>query len=863
MEKTIRGLNGEAVTRSRQMHGDNSLKKEKNAGFFARFWQNLSDPIIRVLLLVTGLEVLLTLGKCNWLEVGGILLSVAVATVVSTLSEMGSERAFEKLAREEEGEAVRVMRDGILQEIPLSELVVGDIVYLSQGKKVPADGTLIEGRVSCDQSALNGESREAKKVPGKRMASFDLSDVCRVFRGSVVTEGEGYFEVERVGEKTYLGGVAHGIQTDTRPSPLKLRLSRLASTVSRIGYLMAGCVAVTFLLKEWFFDKGFDFVRIGASFTDVKYVLTTLIRAITLMITVIVVAVPEGLPMMVSVVLSANMKKMLKAGVLVKKPVGIETAGSLNLLFTDKTGTLTEGKPAVSAIVGADGIYKNRVALSNGGELYRTLLLCAKYNTECVSSDSKVLGGNSTDRAIAAYFKNDREEKKQVVKRVPFSSERKYSAVTFSDGLTIVKGAPELLLEKTDRVLAENGERKPANTERLSSSARELAGNGARIVGVFCKQEGENRLTFVAFFVLKDKLRSGVKDTVETLRRAGITTVMMTGDGMETAAAIASECGIIPPRSQRGVYAARDLRSMTDEKLREILPEIRVISRALPDDKRRLVDLAQKENLVVGMTGDGINDSPSLKLADVGFAMGSGEDIAKEASDIVLLDNSLNAIANTVLFGRTIFHSIRKFITFQLIMNLAACGVSLFAQLLGIDSPITIVQMLWVNLIMDTLGGLAFAGESALLHYMREKPKKREEPILTKPMLGKICILGAFTLGLCLLFLKVPYFRAHFASYESFMTGFYALFIFAGLCNCFAARAERFRLFADIGKNKAFLVIMGLIGVVQILMVYFGGKVFRCVPLTSGELLFVLRLSMTVLIFDFFRRVFGKLAPEK
>ena len=361
---------------------------------------------------------------------------------------------------------------------------------------------------------------------------------------------------------------------------------------------------------------------------------------------------------------------------------------------------------------------------------------------------------------------------------------------------------------------------------------------------------------------MKDKIRSDVYKSVRAVISAGIQVVMVTGDGKETASSIAEECGILNPRAGHLVISAEELKGMTDDEIKSILPKIRVISRALPQDKTRLVRLAQELDLVVGMTGDGINDAPSLKLSDVGFAMGSGTDIAKSASDIVILDNSFSAISKTVLYGRTIFKSIRKFITFQLTMNLAACGDSLIGQFIGVDTPITIIQMLWVNIIMDTLGGLAFAGEPPLDYYMREKPKSRDEQILSGEMLHQIGMTGAYTLLLSVVFLSSPIIRQMYGGglpTDRFYTAFYVLFIFMGLVNCFLARCSRLWLLSNIGKNKPFIFIMLLISAIQMLMVYFGGEVFRCVPLKAHEVSFVILLALTLIPFEMTRRLIYKL----
>ncbi len=863
MKNGIKGLSPAEVIESREKHGENILPKEKKKGFFGRFLENLSDPIIRVLMIALLIEVVFTFGHCNYFEVGGILAAVLIAAGVSTVSELGSERAFQRLEEENSSIKARVVREGVVNVIDISRLVVGDIVLLGPGESVGADGVMIDGGINVNQSALNGESRDAHKRPALGSEGWNLDDEGRVFRGSIVTSGSGAMRVGRVGSETFYGGVAKDIQAETRVSPLKLRLSKLAGQISKLGYIMALLVGITFLFNTYVADLGFDLSRTAEALSDYRGLFKNLLHTLTLMITVVVVAVPEGLPMMITVILSANMKKMLKDKVLVKKLVGIETAGSLNILFTDKTGTLTTGKLACDAVVTEEGIFKSSAALSKLPHIYELMSISAKYNTDTSISDGTVSGGNATDRAIAEFFLNDKCKRVDVVKKKPFSSEDKFSYITLKNGKTIIKGAAEMILSAAKYRVDERGEGRADPLDFVRRTYREATERGERAIAVAsCEGENFSSLTFIALIILKDKLRSGVVRAVEEISHAGIQTVMLTGDGPETARSIAAEAGIFKKGAGHIVLTSKELSGLSDDEVKALLPKIRVIARALPSDKTRLVRISQEMGLVVGMTGDGINDAPSLKLADVGFAMGDGADIAKGASDVVILDNSLGAIGKTVLYGRMIFKSIRKFITFQLIMNLAACGVSLIGQFIGIDNPITIIQMLWINIIMDTLGGLAFAGEPALKYYMKEKPKRRDEPILSRRMMNGIIFTGLYTLGLCVAFLKLDFFRDMYirdGDLSVFLTAFYALFVFAGIFNALCARSDRLWIFSNIGKNKPFAVIMLFISLIQVLMIYFGGSVFRTVPLTWEEFLPVILLSASVVVFDFLRRVAYKL----
>lgn len=859
MSRKFKGLTSEEANLSRQSHGTNALVRIRGKGIVRRFFDNLSDPIIRILIAALALEVAFTFGNCNLIEVFGILAAILIATTVSTLSEYGSERAFAKIESEARESRARVVRDGVERLISPDDIVLGDVLHLVRGERIHADGRMLDGELMVDQSALNGENVEARK---RRCASVGnlLSDEGAVFRGSIVVDGDGYMRVDKIGTDTYYGRLAADVQTETRESPLKLRLSRLAKQISFIGYAVALLVGFTYLFNVFVVDNGFVPWRISEALGDVKYLLTHLLRALTLMITIVVVAVPEGLPMMITVVLSANMKRMVKDNVLVKKLVGIETAGSLNILFTDKTGTLTTGRLSVDRIIADSGTYKKLGALKHKESVFTALCLCAKLNTECTVSGGEIVGGNSTDRAIAELFVDERCAYSAVVSKTPFKSENKYSSVTLKDGRTFIKGAAENILDRCTYVLADDGKIYTSDLFYARGECRDAVLRGERVIAVaFSSNDSVDRLVFVALIVLKDKLRSGVRESVERVMRAGVQIVMLTGDNKDTAVSIAEECGFYRKSAGHIAMTSDELALLDDKELMQILPQLRVVARALPMDKVRLVKVSAAKDLVVGMTGDGINDAPSLKLADVGFAMGSGADIAKSAADIVILDDSFEAISKTVLYGRTIFKSIRKFITFQLIMNLAACGITLLGPYFGVDTPITIIQMLWVNIIMDTLGGLAFAGEPALGYYMREKPKRREEPILSRSMLSHVALNGAYTLALLVFFLCYGGFRSYFGSLDRHLTAFYALFIFAGIANSFTARSERTFIFSGLFGNKAFLLIMSFITAIQMLIVYFGGSLFRSTPLTLSELITVASLSATVLLFDSIRRIFAKL----
>lgn len=858
MLKKEKGLTEKEVRESRGRFGTNALVKLKKKGIVKRFFENLSDPIIKILLAALVLEIIFTFGNCNFVEIGGIVVAILIATVVSTVSEYSSECAFDKIEAATKEKKVRVIRDSHEIEIDVEDVVVGDIIRLVRGEKIQADGVIICGEVFVDQSALNGENIEVRKFPSDD-SHDNLSSSSGLFRGSVITDGEGLMRVTKVGVATFYGMVATEVQSEARISPLKLRLTKLASQISKLGYVAAGLVGITYLFNAFVVDMGFVPWRIIEGLKDTKFLLSNLLHALTLMITVVVVAVPEGLPMMITVVLSANMKRMIKDNILIKRLVGIETAGSLNILFTDKTGTLTTGKLTVDRIITADALYKSVSGFKSSGSIYNEMLLNAKLNTDCVITSNGIIGGNATDRAIAEFFANENLIAKTVKDKSPFRSELKFSTVTLNDGSKLIKGAPEVVLSQCRFYMDKSGGVYASDLSFVKDEYRKAITKGERVIAVASMLSGSENMTFIGLIILKDKIRAGVKRAVEDVMSAGIQIVMVTGDNRDTAVSIAEECGFFNKKAGHIALTGEEIAAMSDDEIKAVLPKLRVVSRTLPKDKSRLVKISCEMDLVVGMTGDGINDAPSLKLADVGFAMGSGTDIAKSAGDIVILDDSFEAISKTVLYGRTIFKSIRKFITFQLIMNLAACGITLIGQYLGIDNPITIIQMLWVNIIMDTLGGLAFAGEPPMRRYMSEKPKRRDEPILSKDMIGHIVFNGIFTLALLILFLRAPYFKAYYGSLARHLTAFYALFIFAGLVNCFTARSDRLFIFSGILKNKLFLIIMTFISAIQILIVYFGGHWFRSTPLSINELLLVVSVALFVLLFDSIRRIFAKL----
>ena len=837
------GLSQVDVLASRKLHGVNVLTKRPRRGMFKTFLGNFGDPMLRILLVALGIQVVFVFNSGQWIETLGIAIAIFVAVTVSTLSEYGSESAFEKLQEQAGAITARVRRDGEVVEIPVTEIVVGDIVMLGSGEKVPADGRLVKGNVEVNQSLLNGESKEAKKIANGDVDGYLSASA--LFSGTVVTSGEGLMVVTKVGDETEYGKIASELQEEMPTSPLRVKLQGLAKIISIWGYIGAGLV---------FFAYWFNLLVLqGITNTEFMFLFEHFLRSATLVVAVIVMSVPEGLPLMITVVLSSNMKFMLKDNVLVRKLNGIETAGSMNILFTDKTGTLTHGKLEVVGVVFGDGSFKEE--LDNKSPLARLLATSLAVNTQAeLTRQGKAVGGNSTDRILLEFASKFERYKWQKHETVPFNSKDKFMSTSLVDGRMLLKGAYEVLAPRIRRVFSKQGQASPyTNKVAVEKKIAELSSKAFRILAVVIDD------VLVGLVAVRDQVRVESITAVEQLTAAGIQTVMITGDAKETAVAIASEVGIYS--GDEVVLTSDEMIKLSDEELSKILPRLRVVARALPSDKSRLVRIAQGLNLVAGMTGDGVNDAPALKKADIGFAMGSGTEVAKEAGDIVIMDDNINSISKGVSYGRTIFKSIRKFLIFKLTINVCAVTVSVIAPLLNVDTPITVIQMLWINLVMDTLAGLAFGGERPRPEYMKERPKCRTESIINRYMWWQILLTGIFTAVLSLWFLTSP-FMGHLRDVRGpayALTVFFAFFMLINIINSFNARTHSMNPFSKISLNKPFVFIMSIVTVVQITIIYIGGSIFRTVPLDFIHLSLVAFLAFLVVPFDLLRKaIIGK-----
>lgn len=862
------GLTAEQVEESRNKHGSNSLTQIPAEPLWKKILEGFKDPMIMILLVALAVQVVLFfLGQAEWFEPAGILIAIMIANGVASVSESKQEGKASALKAEEEAkETAKVIRDGKLEEIHVSEIVVGDIVYLQAGDKIPADGIVIEGELKVDQAALNGETEEADKIPCVDGASYDVKDLLNryyAYRGTVVCGGEGYMEIKVVGDNILFGELALEVQEETRETPLQVKLGKLAKQISTFGYIGAIAIVVGVMAKT---------LITGSIPSGIYEWIRLIMDAITVAVTIIVCAVPEGLPMLTSILLSFQSMRMAKDNVLVHKINGLETAGSLSILFSDKTGTITEGR--LSVVEMATGNVTVFNALSKmPSNLALDVITGIGVNNSAVASDGAIIGGNSTDRALMAFLMSSNAVNSMTKEDVrafnAFDSNRKMSSVTITrDGnsVTYVKGAPEKIIERCTHYIDENGEIKElVEKNYLTSYIDAQAGRSMRLLAV-AKVDGTSEdaeLTLVCVISIRDNVRKEAIDAIKEVQNAGIQVVMVTGDRKETAVAIAKEAGLLQSNDDVALTSA-EMAEKSDEELKKILPHLRVVSRALPTDKSRLVRIAQELDLVIGMTGDGVNDSPALKKADVGFAMGSGTEVAKEAGDITILDDNFASIEKAILYGRTMFKSIRKFLIFQLTVNVAAVLTCFIGPLLGENVVLTVIQLLLINLAMDTLAAIAFGSEPALREYMREKPIPRNASIISKEMFTQIIISALYITFICLSILFLPPIRNLFGDVDTtyLKSALFATFMMAITFNGFNARTSHMNPFEGLGRNKSFLIVMFAIFAMQFIFVTFGGNVLSVESLSPMSWLICVVLAFLVVPIDMIRKAFTKKSKE-
>ncbi len=887
------GLTEAEVKASREQNGSNQIPDSEPTTFWDEFKETFGDPMIKILLAIAALMIVMfILDVTGLFETGvaiyeplGTIIAVLIVAIVSAKTGVASDTAYRKLKDGQKKDTCKVYRDGLVQVIEVDDVVVGDKIILQSGDKVPADGILIDGDLRVDNSALNGEAEECKKfaVPEETEFAEEITgdvfvDKYSLFKAAVVFDGEGVMDVRKVGLKTMMGKMAEEMQGEDPDSPLKVKLAKLAKQISTFGYI--GAAVITVMYVAFFIINAGGFGEYFAQ--GPAHIIQDVIKAVSLAVVIIVCAVPEGLPLMISLVLMQNTKKMLDHNVLVRKAIGIETAGSLNILFSDKTGTITKGHLEVVEFFTADGRTIDIDKMKDYKKVESLVDIAIGMNSGSMfDSEHNVVGGNVTDQALMRFLGEDdykmlkNGNAYEVGESQGFNSANKFSQVEIKNlGKVFYKGAPERFLDKATKALNANGDVVELDLETINTKINGLAAKAMRVLAfgysesAFTESSINDDVVITGFVAIRDDVRAEAKEAIQEVQKAGIQVVMITGDRLETAVAIAKDADLIRSESDRALTSAQ-LAKMSDDEIKEIVRDIRVIARALPTDKSRMVRICQEMNLVVGMTGDGVNDSPALKKADVGFAMGSGTEAAKEAGEIVVLDDNFKSIKDAVLYGRTIYNNILKFCKFQLVINVAAVVVSAISPFFGIDEPLKVTHLLFVNLVMDGLGAIMLGNEPALERYMNEKPRRRDESIISKKMAGQILTMGIWLTAVSFAFFKVPFFQQFFMegdtySFEKHATAYFVLFIVAALFNGFNVRDEGFGIFKNLGANPGFLKVWFAIVAIQAVIVNAAlipfppftwiGAMFSCTPFGPLGWAVTLGLAFTMIPVDLIRK---------
>lgn len=875
--KNFKGLTSAEVQASKNTHGDNRLSSKEANSLLSIFIEAFQDQWILILLAALGLKIIFnfvgmifpTIGEANWYEAISLIFAILMSTGFSAISQYRNEQKFNTLQEEASKTNAKVYRDGKLKEVLVDSIVKGDQILLQSGDKVPVDGIILEGKLKVNQAVLNGESEDAKKLPLGDQEEPDSSDLfteLKVFRGTVVTSGEAVMEATQIGDNTVLGSINTSLQEDSKDSPSKEKLNQLAGNIGVLGYSAGGAYSVINLVLGFIALNKANNLNGGSIFL-------LIIETILFAVTIIIMAVPEGLPMMLALVSSMNSGRLLAQNILVRHPDTIETAGYMNILFSDKTGTITEGKLSVVDFFLADGTLYAATGETNAPDfdtmsdsLKSELINGIGLNNDAMIADGNAVGSNATDRALLDFLIGRDSlnfDTNSITEKQQFNSATKFASVTTNDGKTYIKGAPEFILNDCYYYLDKDGYKQNFTDDiktRFQELSLEQANRSMRLLAIL--NTNGNDKVLIGIVCIRDNVRSSIKQTVETMNRAGVQVVMVTGDRKETAVAIAKEAGIVTGENDL-VLTHDELTALSDQELKQKLPFLKVVSRALPMDKKRLIEAAQDLDMVAGMTGDGVNDSPALKSADVGFSMGDGTEVAREASDIVILNNSLTSIEKAVLYGRTMSKSVSKFIIFQLTVNVTTIAMSLLSPLLGLKEPFTIIQILWINLIMDTLAALAFGEEPTLDRYMNEKPVAKKANILTGYMKSAIGVASVFITVVCLAILKnvggiQDFITNGTGNFEMVTTFTFTVFIYAVIFNSLNTRSNGFNVFEHISENKKFSIVMISIAVVQTLIIQFGGKVFSTVPMDIHHYIVALLIAVLIIPADFIRKALTK-----
>lgn len=866
-EELMRGLSDSQVNKSKQDFGTNALAKKETESLWSMFIGAFDDIWIKVLCAALVMKIVISVigvfvpalaGENDVVEIISIVLAIALATGFSTLSEYRNSSRSEALQEEYNKTYAKVMRNGKLVNILTSEIVKGDTILVQAGDKVPTDGVLFEGHIKVSQAALNGESRDENKTAADNLdeaESTDYASANKVFMGSVVTSGEGYMVATVIGDASELGKINKALtddnEEDERKDTSSLKLEVVAAGIGKLGVSAAAIAGVL--------DVVLNLIRTDEPIT-VVYVLLLVAEAVMLMASIVIMAVPEGLPMMNSLVQSMNTESMYKKNILVSHKAAFSDSAYMNVLFSDKTGTITQGNLSLVEFITGDGKIAENIP---NQEFIEAITL----NNLAKVSEGKPIGSNNMDRALLGYalehgYDDSKNDPDKVTDISGFDSEKKCATVTLKNGLVYWKGATENIIDKVTHYMLPSGEEKEFTAADKKAVEDQMLAQAKRTMKLLSVAKiADGKTVLMAVLCLRDNVRTDAVETVEILNNAGIQVVMVTGDAEETAVAIAKEAGILKDEQNDVVLTHEELEQMSDEELKKKLPNLRVVSRAKPLDKKRLVSISQQLDNVCGMTGDGVNDAPALKQADIGFAMGDGTAVAQEAGDVVILNNSLTSIKDCVLNSRTMSKSVGKFLIFQLTVNISTLLMNIIAPILGWTEPFSIVQILWINLIMDTLAAMAFGGEPILDRYMNEKPALRKDNILTTYIKSAIGTSSVFiTLGSILILENIggitdfvtPAGCADPELYEK--TFMFAFFIYSIIFNSLNTRSERFNVFEHIEENKNFIIVMGVIFILQTIIIEIGGQVFSTTTLNAKALFVSMLLAVLIIPVDMVRK---------
>lgn len=865
------GLTSSQVTKNREKYGSNKLPEKKLKTGFQFFMETFEDHLNQILLaMMIVFTAIAVLGQGSYSEPIGVAVVLLAIAFLGMNTNLKSQKSAKELKDRTSIHYCNVIRDGKVEHINANDLVVGDLVIIQSGEGIYADGYLVEGSVKVDNSVLNGESDPCKKTAwegnnepitfgGKRTAdSDDFLKYYTLFSGTTVTDGEGKMIVTNVGADTVNGQTILTIdEIEETKTSLEIQLDDLASQISKFGYIGAAIIVValiaTNIVQYGGFAEYFGIGWIGV----LKNVLTVAVTALT----IIVAAVPEGLPLIINLITAQNAKIMIKHNVLAKHTNKIPEAGNIQLLCTDKTGTLTVGKLVPVENVMGDGseVPKDSVV----GNIFK---LNIALNSSAMYDENKdIVGGNATERALLTMIDSDEYKTftnaVEVTNRKIFNSANKFSAVETSgkDGkVTYYKGAPEKLIDAAVSYETVEGVQ-PIEKDKLKDIVKSYATKAMRVIATgYSKKELPEEgfpddLILTSLVAIRDDVRPEVPEAVAKMHGAGVQVMMVTGDVIDTAKAIAKDAGLITSESDIAMSAI-DFDALSDEEAKAKLPYIKVIARATPNTKLRIVRLAQELGLCVGMTGDGTNDAPALKAADVGFSMGSGTDVCKEAGDIIITDDNFVSITDAVLLGRTFMHNVMKFLKFQLPINVGLVILSILYPIIMAVEAVAAVQILVINIVMDSLNSLSFGGEPAKDEYMKEKPIPKGSKLLSRETIGQIAVSVVAFIGIFGITL-LPTVQKVFGNDEAvYATVRFALLIMMATFNGFNIRTDGFNLFKSIGKNKLFIEIAVAIFALTFVLAQFGGEIMGCTALTATQWSITVGLAFMIIPIDLVRK---------